>query len=84
MIKVGKFLCKHFNTEDRREKSNILSVTILIKKCKLKCKKKEKICSVYGESVKNVLQSFMIAISCWVTFQGGVDQLKSIAVKSGL
>ena len=46
-------------------------------------KKKKKICSVYGEGVKNVLQSFMMEISYWMTFHGGVDPLKSIVIKSG-
>ena len=52
LIKIGKFLCSHFNIEDGRKCSifGILDFIILRQvKMQLKCKKKKKICAVYGE-----------------------------------
>ena len=59
MIKIGKFLCKHFNTEDRREKSNIfsiLSVTILRKvEIQTEVQRKRKIFFLHMEKVSKMI-----------------------------
>ena len=50
LIKIGEFLCSHFNIEDERNKSNIVSILcfIISRKVKMQLKQK-KICAVYGE-----------------------------------
>ena len=53
-------------------------------KMQLKCKKKKKICAVYGESAVTdliFLRSFVLEIFLWMMLQGQVDQLKLRAIK---
>ena len=52
IIKIGEFLCSHFNIEDGRKKSTNFNLLrfIILKKVKMKLKRKQKICEAYGES----------------------------------
>ena len=49
-IKIGEFLCSHFNIEDGK-KSNFFGILcfIISRRVKMQLKRKEKICAVYGE-----------------------------------
>ena len=49
-IKIGEFLCSHFNTEDERKKQNFWHIMLYyFKKGKSATETQKKICAVYGE-----------------------------------
>ena len=49
-IKVGEFLCSHFNIEDGRKKQHFQHIMLYyFKKGKIATETHEKICAVYGE-----------------------------------
>ena len=55
LIKIGDFLCSHFNTEDGRKYATFLAYYALyFKKSKNATKTQKKICAVYGESAMTV------------------------------
>ena len=50
LIKIGEFLCSHFNTEDGRKKQHFQHIMLYyFKKGKSATEMQKKICAVYGE-----------------------------------
>ena len=90
-IKIGEFLCSHFNIEDGRKKYIFRIVCLIIsrkEKMQLKCKniKRSAQCMEMvlwlTECIKSGFCSFVLEISCWMIFHGQVDQVKLTATKS--
>ena len=82
VIKIGEFLCIHFNIEDGRKYTHFWHITLYyFKKCK------NEICAVYGEGAvtdrmcQKGFEKFC-AGDFLVMLHGWVDQLKLIVIKS--
>ena len=93
LIKIGEFLCSHFNSEDGRKTATFLAYYALLFQERLKSslnakKKKKKICAVYGEgAVTDQMCQKWFAKFCAGDFSlddapQSLDQLKLIAIKS--
>ena len=90
LIKIGEFLCSHFNIKDGRKKQHFWHIMLYyFKKCKhateMQRKKfvqcVEKVLRLI-KHVKSGLRSFMLEISRWTMLHSQVDQLTLIVIKS--
>ena len=79
-------MCSHFNIEDGRKYATFLHIILYyFKTSKNSTEMQKKIYAVYREgavTVKNGLQSFVLAISHGMMISGQVEQLKLMAIKS--
>ena len=78
--------CVAFLILNVEEKSNIFGIScfIISSKVKMQLKCTKRIYAVYGEGAmtdQTCLQSFVLEISHWMMFHGGVDQLKLTETK---
>ena len=78
-IKIGNFLCSHFNIEEGRKKQHFWQITLY---CYKKHKNATEMQKRFVLCMSKVVYSFMLEIFDWTMLQGWVDQLKLIAIRS--
>ena len=85
-IKVGEFLCSHFNIEGGRKSTSFLAYSTLLfqwGKNQQKCKKKKDLCSVWRRcrDWSNV-SKVVCKVLCWRFLAGWCSVVRLIAIKS--